>query len=85
MQNLQKTTILFSFLGLWITSYLNAEFQLLLGLSLIFSFGILHGANDLQLIKHIEDVSKVHFSKILGSYLLLVLLSVVLFMEIPVV
>jgi Brp/Blh family beta-carotene 15,15'-monooxygenase len=81
---MQKITILLSFLGLWLTSYLNAELQMLLGLSLIFSFGILHGANDLQLINQIEAVKKVKFLKVLGVYVILVLLSVVLFIHIPV-
>ena len=83
MQNRHKTIILLSFLGLWLTSYLSVEIQMLLGLSLIFSFGILHGANDLQLINQIEEVKKVNFIKILGAYVLLVLLSVLLFMKLP--
>lgn len=81
---MQKTAILLSFLGLWLTSYLDAKYQTVLGLSLIFSFGILHGANDLKLINQIEEVRKVQFVQILAAYVLLVLLSVVLFMQIPV-
>lgn len=83
MQVINKTIILLSFLGLWLTSYLNAEMQLILGLSLIFSFGILHGANDLELINQMESVRKVKFVKILAVYIYMILLSVLLFMQIP--
>lgn len=83
MQVINKTIILLSFLGLWLTSYLNAEMQLILGLSLIFSFGILHGANDLELINQMESVRKVKFVKILAVYIFMILLSVLLFMQIP--
>jgi Brp/Blh family beta-carotene 15,15'-monooxygenase len=84
MLNIQKYSMLLSFLGLWLTSYLTAEFQNMLGLGLIFSFGILHGANDLKLIDRLEQGKKVSFFKVLGSYVILVLLSVLLFMKIPV-
>jgi Brp/Blh family beta-carotene 15,15'-monooxygenase len=83
MLKIQKYSILLSFLGLWLTSYLTNESQTLLGLALIFSFGILHGANDLKLIDHIEKGKGIHFLKILGAYILLVLVSVVLFLQIP--
>lgn len=83
MQVINKTIILLSFLGLWLTSYLNAEMQLILGLSLIFSFGILHGANDLELINQMESVRKVKFVKILAVYIFMILLTVLLFMQIP--
>ena len=79
-----KYAILLSFLGLWLTSYLSSAFQTALGLALIFSFGILHGANDLLLINHFEQNKKIHFLKILGSYILLVLLSVILFFTLPI-
>lgn len=81
---MQKINILLSFLGLWLTSYLDAKYQTILGLALIFSFGILHGANDLKLINQIQEVKKVRFVKILAAYVILVLLSVVLFINIPV-
>jgi Brp/Blh family beta-carotene 15,15'-monooxygenase len=81
---MQKIKVLLSFLGLWLTSYLSVDFQTFLGLGLIFSFGILHGANDLQLINHLEYKKKRPFLKILFGYIFLVLLSVLFFMKIPV-
>ena len=84
MLKIQKYSIILSFLGLWLTSYLNSEYQTLLGLALIFSFGILHGANDLKLIDRIEHEKSFHFLKILIPYIVLVLVSVILFVNIPV-
>jgi Brp/Blh family beta-carotene 15,15'-monooxygenase len=81
---MQKIKVLLSFLGLWLTSYLSVEDQTFLGFGLIFSFGILHGANDLQLINHIEYKKKRSFLKILLGYVVLVLLSALLFLSIPI-
>lgn len=84
MRNMQKITILLSFLGLWLTSYLTPEGQTTVGLALIFSFGILHGANDLELIGEIERKKQISFIKIISAYIILVLFSVVLFLKIPI-
>ncbi len=81
---MQKISVLASFLGLWLTSYLTEENQIILGFILIFTFGILHGANDLVLISHFENGKKSSFLKILSSYVVIVLVSVVLFIKIPV-
>lgn len=67
------------------TSYLSSKSQTFVGLCLIFSFGILHGANDLQLIDRLNERKTTHFVKILIAYSSLVAISVVLFMQIPVI
>lgn len=82
---MQKITVLLSFLGLWLTSFLSDENQLIFGFSLIFTFGILHGANDLVLINQLEQKKKKTLLKILASYVLVVLVSVLLFTKIPMV
>ena len=82
---MQKITVLLSFLGLWLTSFLSNENQLIFGFSLIFTFGILHGANDLVLINQLEQKKKKTLLKILASYVLVVLVSVLLFTKIPLV
>jgi Brp/Blh family beta-carotene 15,15'-monooxygenase len=51
---------------------------------LIFTFGILHGANDLILINQIENRKKLTFFKIIATYIVIVILSVVLFTLLPV-
>jgi len=80
----RNLSIVASFLGLWITSFFTQNFQIVLGFILIFSFGILHGANDLIILKKI-DVAKRSFSflKLITSYIIVVLFSAVLFIIIP--
>jgi Brp/Blh family beta-carotene 15,15'-monooxygenase len=50
----QKTSILMSFIGLWISSFLSNNQEFFLGFTLILSFGILHGANDFLLIEKLK-------------------------------
>lgn len=85
MYKVQKITVITSFLGLWLTSYLSDKNQLVLGFILIFTFGILHGANDLVLISQLENRKKQSFFKILISYIAIVLISALLFTKIPIV
>lgn len=80
---MSKISIITSFVGLWLTSYLSDTNQLFFGFLLIFTFGILHGANDLVLIHQIENTKKTTFVKIIVSYLVIVIGSVVLFTVLP--
>ena len=84
MKNYSNIAIVASFFGLWMDSFLSTELQILSGFFLIFTFGILHGANDLLLIKNINTVE--HSSsglKILGYYVVVVLIGILLFYIIP--
>lgn len=73
-----------SFLGLWINSIFTNEFEILVGFILILSFGILHGANDLLLIKHINSKKKLlSFYRILCYYFMVVLIGALLFYLLP--
>lgn len=84
MTNYSNFAIITSFFGLWIVSFFKAEFQIYLGFILIFSFGILHGANDLLLIKSINQEKKtIYFYKILIYYILVVITGGILFYFIP--
>ena len=84
MNKYSNTAIVASFLGLWINSFFSNEFQLFVGFILIFSFGILHGANDLALIKNVNTHKKVeNFYKILLYYVIIVLTGATLFYIIP--
>ena len=51
MNNIFKFSIVTSFLGLWITTHVPENFELVLGFILIFTFGMIHGSNDLLIIK----------------------------------
>jgi hypothetical protein len=46
--------IVASFFCLWLDSLLSNNAQIIVGFILILTFGILHGANDLLLIKKID-------------------------------
>jgi Brp/Blh family beta-carotene 15,15'-monooxygenase len=79
---MQKSSILLSFLALWLTSYLSISNQNIIGLCLILSFGILHGANDLIILKKINSKST-SFVKLIGLYIFFVFLTILLFYFLP--
>jgi Brp/Blh family beta-carotene 15,15'-monooxygenase len=79
-----KISVLTSFVGLWLTSYLSVEYQTVLGFFLILSFGVLHGANDLVLIDHLKTSKNLSFFKLTGIYVLIVGISVLLFTNFPI-
>lgn len=83
MEKISKLSIYMSFLSLWIVSYLKNEWQIIIGFFLIFSFGILHGANDLLIIKELNVGRKQKFIKIITSYLILVFIAAGIFIVIP--
>ena len=84
MNNIFKFSIVTSFLGLWITTHVPENFELALGFILIFTFGMIHGSNDLLIINKILDKSK-YYSKfsLLIVYLLIVLLAILIFYLLP--
>ncbi|QZK90151.1 Brp/Blh family beta-carotene 15,15'-dioxygenase [Flavobacterium sp. CHNK8] len=84
MKNYSNIVIVASFFGLWIDSYLTSQFQIILGFFLIFTFGILHGANDILLIQHLNPVQKKNSQhKTLLYYVVVVLVGVLLFYTLP--
>ena len=84
MKNYPNIAIVASFFGLWMDSFLPTTFQIISGFFLIFTFGILHGANDLLLIKNINpEKSNRSWIMILGYYVVIVLTGVLLFYLIP--
>ena len=85
MSNTLKLSVITSFAGLWLTSYLSNKYQMILGFFLILSFGVLHGANDLVLIDQLKSNKKLDFVKIIGIYVSIVGISVLLFTNIPIV
>ena len=86
MGKVYNISILLSFVGLWLTSMLSGDFEIILGFILIFSFGILHGSNDILLIDSISNKKKPNkypFIKVLITYLIIVLSAVIIFYLIP--
>jgi Brp/Blh family beta-carotene 15,15'-monooxygenase len=76
--------IVASFFCLWLDSLLSNDAEIIVGFILILTFGILHGANDLLLIKKI-DIKKEQMSlqKTLLYYILVVVIGSLLFWVIP--
>lgn len=84
MKRLTNFSIVASFLGLWINSFIEEQTQIIIGFFLIFTFGILHGANDLQLIdKTLSKFKANSFNKILLYYISMVVFGALLFLFIP--
>jgi len=84
MMKYSNISIVASFFGLWLDSFFSNQIQIILGFSLIFSFGILHGANDLLLIETKNTKKETYFFiKTLIIYILIVILSAILFYFIP--
>lgn len=83
MSKIANLSILSSFLALWLTSFMKSETQIIVGFILILSFGIVHGANDLLLIKKINGENSMTYEKILIRYVTIVLVAVLLFSFIP--
>jgi Brp/Blh family beta-carotene 15,15'-monooxygenase len=85
MNNIFKFSIVTSFLGLWIATHIPEKFELILGFILIFSFGMIHGSNDLLIINKILEKSK-YYSKfnILAAYLMIVSLAILIFYMAPI-
>ncbi|TRX43167.1 Brp/Blh family beta-carotene 15,15'-dioxygenase [Flavobacterium restrictum] len=84
MAKYSNFAIVASFFGLWLDSSLTETAQTWVGFILVFSFGILHGANDLLLIKKVNAQSNsIHSYYILLYYILVVLFGALLFYTIP--
>uniref|UniRef100_UPI00404B89D7 Brp/Blh family beta-carotene 15,15'-dioxygenase n=2 Tax=Flavobacterium sp. TaxID=239 RepID=UPI00404B89D7 len=84
MSNFTKFSVVASFVGLWINSFINEKAQIVIGFLLIFTFGILHGANDLLLIQKTNGVERsLNFKKILIYYISVVILGALLFYFLP--
>lgn len=79
MPKIAKISILLSFLGLWVTSFLKNESQIIVGFVLIFLFGISHGANDLLIISKISQKNPKSYWQILAVYVSVIILVIVMF------
>lgn len=85
MKKVTNISITLSFIGLWIASLFSGNFEIILGFVLIFTFGILHGSNDILLIRSISKTkTNQSFLRVLGIYLSTVSLSVITFYLIPI-
>lgn len=84
MKNVFNFSIVASFIGLWITTHVPESFELILGFILIFTFGMIHGSNDLLIVNKILKNIK-HYSKfkLLTAYLFIVCFAILIFYWAP--
>ena len=76
--------IVVSFFGLWLDSYISNSAQIIVGFVFILTFGILHGANDLLLIRNIDsNKNQLSILKLLLYYIIVVAFGALLFWIIP--
>ena len=84
MKKYSNVAIVTSFFCLWIVSLISDKYQLILGFLLIFTFGILHGANDIVLITTLNKSKKnLSFFKILLYYIVIVSIGATCFYLFP--
>ena len=84
MKIIYSFSIVSSFMGLWITSLLPEAFELFLGFILIFTFGMVHGSNDIMIVDKLSKKKNSTFFKILSTYLIVVTAAILIFYFIPV-
>ena len=84
MKIIYSFSIVSSFMGLWITSLLPEAFELFLGFILIFTFGMVHGSNDIMIVDKLSKKTNSTFFKILSTYLIVVTAAILIFYFIPV-
>ncbi|CAM3315979.1 Brp/Blh family beta-carotene 15,15'-dioxygenase [Aequorivita lipolytica] len=82
----ERVAIVTTFFSLWLSVSFIHPSQEFIALFLIFSFGILHGSNDLSLIAKVNTASRPkHLAIFISSYVVTVLVASLLFYFIPVV
>lgn len=70
---------------LWLTLRLNFTYETYLAYGLILTVGIFHGSNDISLIRLLKKGSSSHMTKYLIFYVLLVLITCLVFIKIPLI
>jgi Brp/Blh family beta-carotene 15,15'-monooxygenase len=68
---------------LWITTLFPEDFELFLGFFLIFTFGMIHGSNDMLIVNKLTNLKKTSFIKTLAIYLIVVSTAVLIFYWLP--
>lgn len=83
MTKFDKILLLISVFTLWINSFFNEQIQFYTGFSIIFLVGILHGSNDIILIKKTIENNSLSNSKLISYYIIIVSIGFIMFYFIP--
>ena len=79
MSVFNKVILILSFFGMWISHIISEDNLIVLGYFLILSFGIFHGANDLELIQKNNTINNKGNSKNKTRFLISYIISVLFF------
>jgi Brp/Blh family beta-carotene 15,15'-monooxygenase len=82
MSNTQKISILLTILVLFVSFFFNTRTDTITAFALILTVGILHGANDIQIIRKVKS-EQIPFFGVLGSYIAIVLAVGFVFFILP--
>ncbi|WP_115463255.1 Brp/Blh family beta-carotene 15,15'-dioxygenase [Winogradskyella aurantiaca] len=82
MSNIHNISIVLTFLALWMSNFFDKRMETTVALILIFSIGIIHGSNDIQIIQKVQTRQK-SFLRLLGVYVVTVILAAILFYVLP--
>ena len=82
---MQNFNIVVTFTCLWLAVYLPPVIEGYVACFFIFSVGLLHGANDIKIIKKVYEKYNLSFYKYLLLYILIVIIGTVMFYFIPLV
>ncbi|MFD0860739.1 Brp/Blh family beta-carotene 15,15'-dioxygenase [Sungkyunkwania multivorans] len=83
--NLTSVMLVGTFFSLWLAVYLEHSMEGLFAYVLIFTFGILHGANDIKILQKIsKNTSKRTYRDILLSYIIVVIVGAIAFYFVPI-
>jgi len=84
MKNYINLAIVLSFFGLWISTLFSELNQVIIGFSMIFTFGILHGSNDVLIINKIDKKnSRTNYLRPLFLYVLFISIILALNFLVP--
>ena len=84
ISNLSAFMLVSTFFSLWIAVYFDKNAEEILSYFFVFSFGILHGANDLKLLQKTNEMGKqTFFYRALLSYLVVIGVTALLFSLLP--
>lgn len=82
---ISNVLVVLTFFSLWLTGFSSDTMEQYFALGLIFSFGILHGANDISIIRKLQPVFKGRKGdlRIIAAYTGFVLLVALAFFALP--
>lgn len=82
-ENLKNFLIILTFFGLWLSTRLNVQIQDYLAYTFILTFGVLHGANDLNILARFSVGNKKNRNYLLGYIIAVVVVVLIFFLSKP--